>query len=473
MSLLSLLSCASEIKAVEEERPGPGEPEKARGYEKPPETYSLGITPERFFLYADMNAECMFEAQAAVLVRGLTLEEKIGQLFIISLWDPELNDFSKSLGKHEKEMLTAIRPGGVIFFGGNIDTEEQVSKLCSDLQAETRIPLFIATDQEGGRIGRLYHSGKIPATRLPAPFHIGETGNPDFAYLSGWVTARELSFLGINLNFAPVADVLMNTTHPVIGTRSFGTDPEKVAIMSTAFARGTEAGGVIPVMKHFPGHGGAAADPHYGGTVDSRGLKEIEGADLLPFTAAVNDGIPCIMTSHVVMSGVAEDNLPASCSLFINTNLLRERLGFKGLIITDSLSMGAIISRWEPEDAVVRAVKAGADCLLEPSAPKTSYKALQGALQNGTVSEEVLNNSVQRIFLLKLKSGIIPWQSDWGPDPKLYLRETGRQYRDRNRINAILDKYIPGWKAIDATGIGNDLHKRISILVMSSSEKEE
>lgn len=429
-----------------------------RGRRHVPLTYSLGVSPRRYFLYEKLDVQMMYEAQSAELVRSLGLEEKIGQLFIISLWNGAENEYSLKLGEWEKKQLDFIRPGGVILFGGNIDTEKQVQTLCSGLQKYSDIPLFIAADQEGGYIGRLYESGKIPATRIPPPAKIGSTGNADYAYLAGWITGRETSAAGLNIIFAPVADVHNRATHPVIGSRSFGAEPERVAEMSSAFAEGVYSGGVLPVMKHFPGHGGADADPHFGSTVDPRSLQELRESDLLPFIKGINAGIDCIMVSHVIMPNIGGDDLPASCSPFINTELLRNRLGFRGIAVSDSISMGAITSRWEEKEAVLAVLNSGADCILEPPSPLQAFTSLLKAVQEGTVSERRVDTSLRRIFTVKLKAGIIPWQPEWGPDPRKFVS-------NKPENSTLLEKYIPGWRGLENSGIGNILHKKINSVI--------
>ncbi len=460
--LTVLFSCATAAVSVEDEavQKREGETERAEELRRPtaPLTSILGVTPQRYFLYKNLDTRMMYEAQAAELVRSLTLEEKVGQLFIISLWNTVEEDYSLRTGTWEKQQVESIRPGGIILFGGNIDTEEQVRELCSGLQEQTGVPLFIGTDQEGGYIGRLYESGDIPATRIPAPAGIGAAGNTDYAYLAGWITGRETSLLGINLVFAPVADVHRQTTHQVIGSRSFGTDARRVAAMSLAFAGGLRESGVLPVLKHFPGHGGAEADPHLGSTVDTRSLREIEEADLIPFTQGIEAGIDCIMVSHVIMPGVSGDDLPASCSRSITTELLRGTLGFRGIALTDSISMRALTSRWEVEEAVLAVLDAGADCILEPPAPRQAFSALLKAVRDGAVSESRIDLSVRRIIAVKLKAGIIPWKEEWGAEPPVAVSG-----EEDSRV--LVEKYIPGWKQLESGGIGNDLHQKINALI--------
>jgi beta-N-acetylhexosaminidase len=446
-----------EIQTAEELRRGPV-----------PRTFILGVTPRRYFLYKELDTRMMYEAQAAELVRGLTLEDKVGQLFIISLWNAAEEDYSLQAGTWEKQQLDFIRPGGIILFGGNIDTEEQVEKMCSGLQGHSRTPLFLATDQEGGYIGRLYESGKISATRLPPPLLIGGTENTDYAYLAGWITGRETAGLGFNIVFAPVADVLGSTTHPVIGSRSFGTDPRRVASMSLAFAGGLRESGVLPVLKHFPGHGGAEADPHVGSTVDNRSFREIEEADLLPFAQGIEAGIDCIMVSHVIMPEVSGDDLPASCSRSITTELLRGNLGFRGIAVTDSISMRAITSRWSVEEAVLAVLHAGADCILEPPAPRQAFSALVTAVREGTVSESRIDLSVRRVITVKLKAGIIPWEPEWGPDPRVVSGLSP----PADTAAAIIGKYISGWRQLESGGIGNDLHQKINARITEAARAD-
>lgn len=461
---LFLFSCATQPSA-DMEIPGergsrPDKTVTAAAAERLRRTCKLGLSSEDFPLFTRSDVKMFYHSQAAVLTRQLSLEEKIGQLFIISLWNGEEDDYSLSIGIWEKKQLEYIRPGGVILFGGNIDTEEQTRTLCKDIRDASSIPPFIATDQEGGNIGRLYESGNIPATRIPAPRALGAGGNTDFAFLAGWITGRETASIGVNLVFAPVADVHTDSTHPVIGSRSFGQDPETVARMSTAFAFGMKSAGVIPVLKHFPGHGGAGTDPHLGSAVDRRSLEEFRQSDLLPFIRGIESGIDCIMISHVIVPNITGDDLPASCSPYMSTELLRRELGFRGVSITDSVAMGAIRNRWEAGEAVRNIVKAGVDCILEPFEPRASYQALVDAVREGIISEEEIDISVRRILAMKLEAGIIPWREEWGPNPRYFQADAGLP-----EYGTILDKYLPGWEELDREGIGNPLHMKINTLL--------
>ncbi len=304
-----------------------------------------------------------------------------------------------------KRLIAEYGLGGVVVFGGNVDKPQQVARLCEELQqlainSPSGMPLFISIDQEGGRVARL----KEGFTALPGMATLGATGSGQLAYALGQLIGRELGWLGINMNLAPVLDINSQPQNPVIGDRSLGSDPALVARLGCKIRKGLNQAGVLAVGKHFPGHGDTMLDSHLGLPVVTKPRQVLEKRELLPFKAAIADGIEALMPAHVLYSALDEDN-PASLSNKILTDLLRHELGFKGLIISDDMLMQAI-DQTQLSQAAVRAVQAGVDMLLfgreEAQIPQV-IEALLEAIAQKTISQARLDQAAGNILQLKNK----------------------------------------------------------------------
>lgn len=349
----------------------------------------------------------------------MTLEEKIGQLFIVHVYgktptDPayELKNLEKKRGgKNFKEVIEKYHIGGVIYFNwtDNIPIPldaSQVNSLSNGIQKiamdqRMPIPLFVSTDQEGGIVQRL----TSPGTVLPGNMALGATRSLDYAAKSAAILGTELKGIGVNMNFGPVADVNINPENPVIGVRSFSEDPKLVSDMTVAQINAYQKDNVIATAKHFPGHGDTAVDSHYGLPIINHDLKTLQNVDLKPFKKAIGAGIDAIMTGHIVVPALDDSGLPATLSKPILTGLLRKEMDFDGLIITDSLGMsGANVV--PPARVPVEAFKAGVDLLLNPPDVELAYNAMLEAVKSGEISEKRVNESVYRILEAKLKRGL-------------------------------------------------------------------
>ncbi len=282
--------------------------------------------------------------------------------------------------------------GGFILFGNNLRSREQLRELSATLAALPEIPAWVMVDEEGGAVSRLANAG-IGASVLPAPRAVGAFESSAEVRLLGSLVGRELRSLGITMNLAPVADV-----SPTGAERSYGNEPYGVAAAVTAFAEGLQSEDVAAVAKHFPGMGAVSGDPHLGPVYSTDGLADLRRRDLVPFEAAVAAGIDGIMTSHVIYPEACDEN-PAGLSECLITDLLRNRLGFSGVVITDALSMGALAG----EDSVaLRAILAGTDILLMPEDPGATVESLLSAVEAGELSEERIDESLRRILRLKI-----------------------------------------------------------------------
>jgi beta-N-acetylhexosaminidase len=352
---------------------------------------------------------------------GLSLEQKIAQLFVVSVWGKGPDEaHPTNLANYgvdtPAQVIQKFGVGGVIYFNNsgtdNVDNPAQVAALSNGLQKaavryNTHIPLIIAIDQEGGNVTRL----ETPATEFPASMAIGAGRSTRDAETLATINGRELRAMGINQNFAPVSDVNSNPDNPVIGARSFSSDPSLASKLVTAEVKGYQEGGrpnqtVSSSAKHFPGHGDAATDSHTGLPNIDRSEAEWRSTDLPPFKAAIKAGVDSIMTAHIEIPSLDPSGVPATLSHHIMTDLLRNELKYKGVIVTDSLGMGGANVFPEAEIPVM-ALEAGVDQLLMPPHLQLAIDSVKAAVQSGRLTEKRIDASVLRILKLKLLRGIL------------------------------------------------------------------
>jgi len=340
-------------------------------------------------------------------VKSMTLEQKIGQVMIIGFdgiaVDAEL-----------RRMISEYHIGGVILFARNVQSPQQVAALTNEQQKiaiESGSPgLFIAIDQEGGRVARLTEDKGF--TEFPSAMALTATGDPQNAYRVASAMAAEMHTVGINVDFAPDLDVNNNPANPVIGIRSFSSDPIKVAEYGLAFAKGLQENGVLAFGKHFPGHGDTGVDSHIDLPVVPYDRDRLDRIELVPFKAAINADFAGIMSAHVTFPAIdPTPGLAATLSHPVLTGLLREELGFNGLIITDSLEMGALAANgYPPQVGAPLALAAGADLLLfnrDHAMHREAFVNLVQAVKDGKISQEQLNDSVERILQMKKRFGLL------------------------------------------------------------------
>lgn len=323
----------------------------------------------------------------------MTSREKIGQLFMVGFLGtsvpPDLAAFIKD-----------YKPGGVILFSRNLESVEQIVQLTNDLQhCSPKSPLLISIDQEGGRVSRLPKGFTIfPPCELIGRCHSGE-----LAYAAAATIAKELKAVGINMNMAPVLDVNSNPDNPVIGDRAFGSSAETVIEMGLVTAAGLHDHKVVACGKHFPGHGDTNADSHKELPVVGASRDRLETVEFPPFRRAVAAGIATLMTAHVLYKAL-DDQLPATLSREVMTHLLREQMGYDGVVLTDDLEMHAIVDHYGPGDAAVRALLAGCDMLLickEREREIAAFEAVEKAVASGAIDTARLDQSVARIQRVK------------------------------------------------------------------------
>lgn len=369
------------------------------------------------------------------LIENMPLKQKVTQMIMPDFrkWQEANQESPQDLTKVNSEVAEAIDKydfGGVILFAENVKETKQTLALTQDMQKAAienkanngKIPLLLAIDQEGGIVYRLG-----TGTALPGNMAIGATNDPKLAKEAGQIIGRELSALGLNVDFAPVLDTNNNPQNPVIGLRSFSSDPNRVAYLGIPMMKGIQDYNVAVAAKHFPGHGDTAVDSHTGLPLVDKSLAELEKVELLPFKKAMDEGVDLLMTAHIQYPQIEKDQVvsketgekiyvPATLSDDILTGLVRKKYGYKGVIVSDAMGMDAIAKNFGEVEAVKMAIKAGVDLVLMPTTLRsktdltkidTIVNAVVDAVQTGDISEDRLNESVRRILTLKEKRGVL------------------------------------------------------------------
>lgn len=325
----------------------------------------------------------------------MTLNEKIGQLLIFGLEAYELDEETRT-------MIDQYKLAGIILFQRNIEDSNQLLTLVNQLKeanSNYKIPLFISIDEEGGRVSRL--PDEIEA--LPSHQDVGNSDSEANAWQLGTLLGAKVKAFGINMNFAPVLDINSNPENTVIGDRAFGSDADLVSRLGVQSMKAMQGEGIIPVVKHFPGHGDTLKDSHIELPMVSYGLERLQSVELKPFKAAIASGADAVMVAHLLVTEIDAEN-PASLSKSVITNLLRESLGFSGVVISDDLTMGAIVNSQSIGEATIQFLLAGGDLALichGVDNQKEVIEALQLAVKSGRLSERRLDESVYRILSLK------------------------------------------------------------------------
>lgn len=346
------------------------------------------------------------QQQVEALLASLSLRDRVGQLFLLGYFDasPTLDIYA---------MARLGRPGGVVLFAHNVGDPATTAGVINRLQetavGTVGVPLLIAADQEGGIVSRL-NQGFTPWPNMMA---LAATGDLSLAERVGRAMAEEMRAVGVNMNLAPVVDVLSNPYNTVISVRSFGGVPGVVSAFGQAVLRGLHAGGVIGTAKHFPGHGGTLEDSHFELPTDPRPREEL-AQSIAPFAAMVQAGVDVVMTAHVVYPALSGDGLAATFSPAIVGDLLRGQLGFEGVILSDALSMGAVLGDYTLNEAVERAIRAGVDMVtfgrgVTPEQQLAAIDHIVALVQAGALDEARINESARRILALKARYGLLAW----------------------------------------------------------------
>ncbi len=388
----------------------PAESEEKPVHRPPPERPALEEAPEPEIAVVEVELpEGEMDSETAEWVseyymRTLTIEQKIGQRFISHIRGTELT----------KQMVRLIQDeyiAGIILYPWNVEGPEQVRDLTKSIQqtAEKNDPavhLFICVDQEGGRVNAFDFS---ELSHFPAPYYWAQYDDPLFIESAAYIINREILSLGCNMNFAPVLDVYGIPDKTVIGDRSMGNNPEAIGLYGISYIRGAERAGVIPVMKHFPGHGYTNVDSHIELPVVDLDAGELQEWDMKPFRMAIENGAEAIMTSHVLYSQL-DPEFPATLSSRILNGILREEYGFQGVIVSDGIAMGALSNNYDVTETLKLSFRAGIDLILVHSKYDLAdlKKRVYRLYRKGEITEEEINAGVERVLELKLKYGLLP-----------------------------------------------------------------
>ncbi|SES29994.1 beta-N-acetylhexosaminidase [Psychrobacillus sp. OK032] len=334
--------------------------------------------------------------QEIPIISKMTLKEKIGQMIFTGVKGTIYSDETKRL-------VSSDKVGGLIFYKKNLKDVNETTTLLNAIKKESeneKFPLFLGVDQEGGRISRLPGLSKLPTNK-----EIGKLNDPSYSYKIGIHLGEEMNAFGFNLDFAPVLDVNSNPKNPVIGDRSFGNDVEIVSDLGIQTMKGIQSQNVISVVKHFPGHGDTAVDSHLELPIMEKSLEDLQKLELIPFKRAIGEGADVVMVAHILLPKI-DPEFPSSMSHEIITTILRDQFQFDGVVMTDDMTMNAIMDNYEIGQAAVDAVKAGNDIVLiahEYANVIKAMNAIEKSVNDGEISVERINESVYRILALKEK----------------------------------------------------------------------
>ena len=352
------------------------------------------------------------ESEVEEMLRKMTLREKVGQLFFVrpEALDPDIHwenpptDLAplklQEVNEKMKQQNKSYPVGGIILYDWNINDEAQLAKFLPQLKALNGKPL-ICIDEEGGRVARLANNPNFHVKKYESMAAIGATGNPANAYECGNTIGAYLKKYGFDIDFAPVADVNTNPDNIIIGKRAFSDDPAVAAPMVVNYLQGLKDAGIVGCIKHFPGHGDVKTDTHYGYAQTQKTWAEMLSCEMVTFRAGINWGCQLVMTAHIGAPKVIGSDIPSTMSSVMLQNKLRGELGYRNIIVTDALEMGAITKQYTNVDAVLGCLQAGVDIVLCPKEYAEVFDAVVKAVENGTISETRLNDSVRRILMLK------------------------------------------------------------------------
>ena len=392
-----------------------------------------------YFSYVKLYLPHKFENLTQKIIRTATARldasKLAGQAIHIAIPGTELTEQSRKI-------ITTLKPGGIIFFGFNLESAEQIRQLTSDLQklaAELDIPPFlISTDQEGGYVRRVQDGVLL----TPPARNLGDTGDKELCRATGYHVSRDLGALGINVFFAPIVDINNNPKNPVIGLRSFGTTIKAVQDSALPFEQGARSayreGGAMPVIKHFPGHGDTHVDSHWALPVIDKKMEALREFELIPFRDAILSGAPAVMTAHILYPEIDKD-APATLSAKWLTGVLRGELGFKGLVFTDAMEMSAVAKHYGALNPPVAALKAGADVLLYTSWQEEPVEGIKkiaaefGTLPRADTEKKILPSPLERaalnqmttkLPLLKIEKYLTADEAEWYTEYQKRMKAT-------------------------------------------------
>lgn len=333
---------------------------------------------------------------------GMTLHEKVCQMMFVTPEELTGEDGVTVAGDATRQALENYPVGGIVYFAKNLESQDQVKEMIDNSQKYSSIGLFVATDEEGGVVNRLMDT--VGTTYIGSMYYYKDDGD-ETAYENAYTIANDMSALGFNLDFAPVADVWSNPDNTVIGERAYSDDYAQAAELVGNAVKGFNDGGVMCTLKHFPGHGDTAEDSHYSSAYVHRTKEEIMADEMQPFRSGIEAGTEFVMVGHLIVPDI--DEVPATLSYKIATGILRDELKFEGVAITDSFEMESIADNYSVDDAVVMSVKAGMDMILQPKDMASAVNSIEQAVADGELSEDRIDESVRRILTLKESRGLL------------------------------------------------------------------
>ena len=333
---------------------------------------------------------------------GMTLHEKVCQMMFVTPEELTGEDGVTVAGDATRQALENYPVGGIVYFAKNLESQDQVKEMIDNSQKYSSIGLFVATDEEGGVVNRLMDT--VGTTYIGSMYYYKDDGD-ETAYENAYTIANDMSALGFNLDFAPVADVWSNPDNTVIGERAYSDDYAQAAELVGNAVKGFNDGGVMCTLKHFPGHGDTAEDSHYSSAYVHRTKEEIMADEMQPFRSGIEAGAEFVMVGHLIVPDI--DEVPATLSYKIATGILRDELKFEGVAITDSFEMESIADNYSVDDAEVMSVKAGMDMILQPKDMASAVNSIEQAVADGELSEDRIDESVRRILTLKESRGLL------------------------------------------------------------------
>ena len=332
----------------------------------------------------------------------MSLREKVGQLFNVRVEALDLTSAYTQTGPSQVivDGFNRYPCGGLTLYAANIKNPQQIIDFTRFLHDLGNYPL-LCIDEEGGRVARIANNSQFNVTKYASMAAVGATGDPKKGYEAGNNIGGYLAIYGFDVDFAPVSDVNTNPDNVVIGDRAFGSSPQLVADFASQFLLGLQKNTVEGCLKHFPGHGDTKADTHYGYAESLKTWDEIANCEMIPFRKGIETGTQLIMTAHICLPKVTDENIPSTLSPLILQEKLRGELGYKGIIITDSMGMGAITQEYSPEEAAIRALEAGCDIILDPADYVSAFEAVVSAVESGRLTVAQIDERVSRVLALK------------------------------------------------------------------------
>lgn len=332
-------------------------------------------------------------------LEDMTIEDKVAGLFMVTPEGLTGVRTAVAAGATTQTALANYPVGGIIYFSNNITSENQIKAMISNTISYSKYPLFIGVDEEGGTVSRLANAN-LGLEKTETMETIGQSGDLTLAQTAGTNIGQYLVEYGFNVNFAPVADVTTVEGNP-LGDRSFGSDALLVAEMVTSYIEGLQSTGVSGTVKHFPGHGNTTQDSHNEVAITEKTLDELKDLEFIPFVSAIESGVNMVMVGHISAPSIIGDNTPSSLSSMMINEVLRNQLGYDGIVVTDALNMTAITSQYDSVEAVILALQAGVDILLMPEDFELSYNGVLEAVTSGKITEERIEESLRRIYRVK------------------------------------------------------------------------